>query len=158
MLCHVVTLHVVRSLVAWKTVQSLAMKTLMSSKLQLIFAASLSLLLLAGCGQGGSSPATVMEDYLAALVAKDDVAAVNLSCAAWEANAEVEGAAFEGVEVALQDVACTVDEESGEKATVSCTGLIVFSYAGGENEEIDLSLRDYSLVLEGGEWRMCGYQ
>ena len=134
-----------------------AMKTLMLTKFQLVIVASLSLLL-AACSQAGSSPATVVEKYLAALVARDDVAAVNLSCAAWEANAEVEGASFEGVEVTLEDVACTATEESGDSATVSCTGLIVFSYAGGENEEIDLSSRNYSVVLEGGEWRMCGYE
>ncbi len=134
-----------------------AMKTQTLTKFQLVIVASLGLLL-AACSQGGSSPATVVEEYLAALVARDDVAAVNLSCAAWEANAEVEGASFEGVEVTLEDVACTVTEESGETATVSCTGLIVFSYAGGENEQIDLSSRNYSVVLEGGEWRMCGYK
>ena len=134
------------------------MRNLLGSKLRLIFVLSLGLLLLASCSQGAGDSATVVQDYLAALVAKDDLAAVNLSCAAWEANAEVEGAAFEGVEVVLEDVACAVAEESGDSATVSCSGLIVFSYAGGENEEIDLSSRDYSLVLEGGEWRMCGYQ
>jgi hypothetical protein len=116
------------------------------------------MLLLAACSQGVGSPGDVVEDYLAALVAKDNIAAVNLSCAAWEANAEVEGAAFEGVEVVLEEVACTVAEENGDSATVTCTGRIVFSYAGGENEEIDLSSRDYSLVLVGGEWRMCGYK
>lgn len=130
----------------------------LNSKTQLFIVLSLSLFLLAACSQGGGSPAAVVEEYLTALVARDDVAAVNLSCADWEANAEVEGAAFEGVEVTLQDVACTVVEDSGDNATVSCTGLIVFSYAGGENEQIDLSSRNYSVVLEGGEWRMCGYK
>lgn len=134
------------------------MKNLPKPKLQLMVLASVGMLLLAACGQGAGSPADVVEDYLAALVAKDDVTAVNLSCAAWEANAEVEGAAFEGVEVVLEEAVCTAAEESGDSATVTCTGRIVFSYAGGENEEIDLSSRDYSLVLEGGEWRMCGYK
>ena len=126
--------------------------------LQFILIVSLGVLLLAACSQGSGSPDTVVEAYLAALVAKDDVSAVNLSCSAWEANAEVEGAAFEGVEVTLESMACTVVEENGDSATVSCEGKIVFSYAGGENEEIDLSSRQYSVVLEGGEWRMCGYQ
>jgi galactitol-specific phosphotransferase system IIB component len=141
-----------------KRIQSRAMKNLTKSKLRLIIFTSVGMLLLAACGQGVGSPGDVVEDYLAALVAKDNIAAVNLSCAAWEANADVEGAAFEGVEVVLEEVTCTVAEESGDSATVTCTGRIVFSYAGGESEEIDLSSRDYSLVLEGGEWRMCGYK
>ncbi|MEX2143525.1 MAG: hypothetical protein WD740_02940 [Anaerolineales bacterium] len=138
-------------------IQSLAMKTQNHKTLQIIILVSLGVLL-ASCGQGGRSPDRVVESYLTALVAKDDVTAVNLSCVAWEANAEVEGAAFEGVEVTLDNLACSVEEQNGESATVACGGKIVFSYAGGENEVIDLGSRQYSVVLEGGDWRMCGYK
>lgn len=115
-------------------------------------------MLLVGCGQSAIPPDAVVENYLAALVANDDVAAVNFSCAAWETNAQEEGASFEGVEVALQDVDCAVSEQDSASATVTCAGKIVFSYAGGEDEEIDLSARSFSVVLEGSEWRMCGYK
>ena len=104
------------------------------------------------------SPADVVENYLTALVAKDDILAVNLSCTAWESSAKADGAAFEGVEVTLENPSCSVISEDGQQAVVSCTGRFLFSYAGGEEEEIGLDRRDYLVVFEGGEWRMCGYQ
>jgi hypothetical protein len=115
------------------------------------------LLVLSACAQT-SSPASAVEQYLAALVAKDDVKAVNLSCSAWEANAKADGASFEGVEVTLEDAVCTVKSEDGQSAVVGCTGRFRFTYAGGEEQEISLDRRDYLVVLEGGDWRMCGYQ
>jgi hypothetical protein len=115
-------------------------------------------ILISACGGDARTAADVVEEYVAALVDKNDVQAVNLSCVEWEESAQAEGAAFEGVEVALEGVECNVVEEDGETATVSCSGKIVFSYAGGENEEIDLERRDYHVVFESGEWRMCGYK
>jgi hypothetical protein len=109
------------------------------------------------CSQS-DPPSRVVEDYLNALVEKDDVLAVNLSCLEWEKSAKAEGASFEGVEVILDSASCVVVEEDGQSATVTCTGKFVFSYAGGEVEEIGLDRRDYFVVFEGGEWRMCGYK
>ena len=105
-----------------------------------------------------SSPSDVIEEYIDAMVAKDDILTVNLSCVAWEENAKAEGAGFEGVNVSLADASCSVINESGDTATVSCTGNFIFQYAGGENEEISLDRRNYSLVQESGEWKMCGYK
>lgn len=124
---------------------------------KITFVAIFTLLVLSACAQA-ASPADVVEQYLAALVAKDDIKAVTLSCAAWEENARADGASFEGVEVTLEDAACTVKSEDGQSAVVSCTGRFRFSYAGEEEEEIGLDRRDYLVVLEGGDWRMCGYQ
>lgn len=124
----------------------------------LIALALIALLLGACSSQAAGSPEAVVEQYLNALVAGDNVAAVNLSCAAWEANANAEGAAFEGVEVSLSGAACNAVTQDGSNATVACQGEILFSYAGGETESIDLSLRSYLASQEGGEWRMCGYQ
>lgn len=112
---------------------------------------------LAACSQA-VDPGVVVEQYFAALVATDDVQAVTLSCVEWEQNAKAEGASFEGVEVALEDPNCSLIEEDGDTGTVACTGKIVFSYAGGENEEIGLDVRNYIVALEGGEWKMCGYK
>ena len=111
----------------------------------------------AACSQP-TSPADVVENYFESFVAKDDILAVNLSCAAWESTAKAEGAAFEGVEVMLEDASCSVISEDGKQAVVSCTGRFLFSYAEGEEKEIGLDRRDYVVILEGGEWRMCGYQ
>jgi hypothetical protein len=124
---------------------------------KITFITIFSLLLLSACARA-SSPSYVVEQYLAALVAKDDIKAVNLSCAAWEESARADGASFEGVEVILEDVACAVKSEVDQSAVVSCAGRFRFTYAGGEEEEIGLDRRDYLVVLEGGDWRMCGYQ
>jgi len=117
----------------------------------------LSTFALASCS-ASSSPSDVIEKYINAMVSKDDILTVNLSCVAWEENAKAEGAGFEGVEVSLKDASCSVIDESGDVATVSCSGKFVFQYAGGENEEINLDRRSYALVQESGEWKMCGYK
>jgi hypothetical protein len=103
-----------------------------------------------------NSPSDVVEEYHRAMAAKDDVLTVNLSCLAWEENAKADGAGFEGVEVSLKDASCIVLDEDGENATVSCSGKFVFQYAGGEIEEIGLERRNYSVIKEAGEWKMCG--
>jgi hypothetical protein len=115
------------------------------------------LLGLAACG-GGISPGDVIEAYLAAVVAKDDVSSVNLSCVDWEEQARAEGAAFDANEVALEDVSCLAVEEQDDSAVVTCSGRIRFSYDGGVEEHLVLEGRFFRTVLEDGEWKMCGYQ
>lgn len=124
---------------------------------KIIFVVVLVLLGITACAQS-SSPSDIVEQYLAALVAKDDIKAVNLSCVDWEESAKADGASFEGVEVTLEDAACSVISEDEQSAVVSCTGRFLFSYAGEEEEEIGLDRWDYLVVLEGGDWRMCGLQ
>lgn len=111
---------------------------------------------LASC-QGGVSPSGVIEQYLQAIIDGDTVQAINLSCAAWEAQAKAEASSFEAVEARLKDVSC-VEEESGEQVSqVSCLGAIQATY-GAEDQELPLEGRIYEVVFEGGEWRMCGYR
>lgn len=113
--------------------------------------------LLSACGPSGTPPEAI-EAYLEALVAKDEVLAINLSCASWEEGASVDGSAFEGVDVRLENVVCQIDDQSATDATVSCIGNLVFTYAGGEDQFIDLSGNLYQATLEDGEWKMCGYR
>jgi hypothetical protein len=103
------------------------------------------------------TPADTIADYLEALAGNDQTGAVSNSCAAWEENALSEGASFVNVEVTLEDLDCQVLSQSDTEATVSCAGRFLFSYDAGEEQELDLSGRNFSLVLESGEWRMCGY-
>ena len=103
------------------------------------------------------SPADTVEAYLGALVDKDEIAAANLSCADWEAQARAEALSFDAVEVRLDQVACQADNPSGNMARVACRGKILANY-GAEDQEIDLSVRAYMTVLEDGVWLMCGYQ
>ena len=108
--------------------------------------------------QNVSDPGDTIETYLQALIDDDAALAANLSCADWESQATTEGAAFEGVEAALDKADCTASAQDDAGLTVSCTGQIIFSYAGGEDQQIDLSERNYLVVEEGGEWKMCGYR
>lgn len=122
--------------------------------------ALLILVLLAGaataCGQARSASDTV-EAYWQALVEKDPVNAVTLSCLAWEEQARAEANSFEAVEVSLENMACRVETEGDGEAVVVCDGSIVANY-GGEDTTISLGDRAYLTVLEDGEWKMCGYE
>jgi hypothetical protein len=121
----------------------------------------LSLILLGGilsACQPANSPADAIENYLTALANKDQTAAVSYSCAEWEQDALAEGSSFINVEVTLENLSCQVDNETATEAEVSCRGKYLFSYDAGEDQELDLSGRSFSAILEAGEWRMCGYQ
>lgn len=124
--------------------------------LALVFAG----LLLAACSQGASEQdpaAAAVESYFQALVAKDSSRLSNLSCSAWEAEAQKELSSFGAVTAELRDLDCTSDTEDEQSALVSCTGVIAANY-GNEVLEIDLSGRPVEAVYESDEWRMCGYR
>ena len=104
------------------------------------------------------TPADVIVEYLEALAASDQTSAVANSCAAWEEQALAEGASFINVDVSLKDLDCQVQFQTDTDATVVCTGSFLFSYDAGEEQELNLFGRVFSLVNEGGEWRMCGYK
>ena len=125
-----------------------------------VFAALLVLtaLILAACQSGGGDdPAAAAESYLTALVEKDADRLSTLSCAAWEENAILELDSFQAVEVRLEGMDCQEASRDGNAAVVSCAGNIVATY-NEEDQEFPLSTRDLSMQLEGGEWRVCGYQ
>ncbi|HRN51248.1 MAG TPA: hypothetical protein PLC52_09795 [Anaerolineales bacterium] len=115
-------------------------------------------LLLAACSGGGAvgSPASAVETYLQALISVDEVGAVNASCSAWEAQARLEAAAYQGVQTQLENLECSLLEQEGDSALVSCTGQVRYSYAGGEDQLDELGGRVFSAVVDGGEWKMCG--
>lgn len=103
------------------------------------------------------TPADVIESYLKALAESDQASAVSNSCADWEEKATAEGASFINVEVTLEDLSCQAISQSDTEAIVSCSGRFISSYTAGEDQELDLSALNFSLVNENGEWRMCGY-
>ena len=112
---------------------------------------------LVGCSGQKNAAVQAVENYLQAMVAKDNTRITSYACAAWESQAQTEADSFAGVSAQLQDVACQVSGTSGSTTLVTCSGKIVASY-NGENTDIQLSGRTYKVVQEGGEWRMCGYQ
>ncbi|MBN2557053.1 MAG: hypothetical protein JXA97_14065 [Anaerolineales bacterium] len=110
---------------------------------------------LSACGEGRTAADTV-EAYWQALVDKDPITAVTLSCLAWEEQARAEANSFEAVEVRLEDMDCTVAQGDEAEASVVCDGSIVANY-GGEDTTISLADRSYLAIQEDGEWKMCGY-
>ncbi|MBN1147912.1 MAG: hypothetical protein JXA78_11710 [Anaerolineales bacterium] len=126
-------------------------KSLLSSLLLLLLALSAC----NGASSSASAPAAV-EGYLQALVEKDENRMVNLSCAAWEAQARQEYNSFAAVELKLENLECREASQAGEYTLVACSGAMIASY-GAEDLEIDVAERNYQAVQEGGEWRMCGY-
>jgi len=114
-------------------------------------------LLLSACSSPGSDAASAIEAYYQALVANDAGQLINASCASWEATAQVELASFAAVEVNLENMSCQISETDGDKTIVRCTGKIIANY-GNEILELNLADQSYIAVMEGGEWRMCGYQ
>ena len=98
-----------------------------------------------------TSPATMVEDFLTALAAKDEARMLSLVCADYEFDALLEFDSYALVQTTLKDVDC---QPSG--ADVICSGSIEASY-GDEVRSFDLSERTYHLVQDGADWLVCGY-
>lgn len=117
-------------------------------------------LLLAACGgalSNNSSPEKVVEAYLTALVNKDNNTLSTLSCSDWESNALMELDSLQAVEVRLEGLTCSDSGSSGEFSLVKCQGSLVATY-NGEDQNIDLSSRNYRVIDQDGEFLVCGYQ
>jgi hypothetical protein len=116
----------------------------------------LAALALTACAANNSNPPVkAVEDYLNALVAKDADRLSTLSCGEWEDDALLELDSFQAVNTRLEDVACQQTGTDGSTALVLCNGKIIATY-DTEDQELDLSVRTYQVVEEGGEWLVCG--
>jgi len=115
--------------------------------------------LLSACGSAVSSDpaARAAETYFEMLVAKDSNRLASLSCAAWESTAIMELDSLQAVETRLEGLACRTTGADGGTTLVSCDGKIVATY-DTEDQELDLSVRTYHVVQEGGEYLVCGYR
>jgi len=114
-------------------------------------------LLVSACGQAKDPGAQAVENYLIALVNKDANALSALSCAHWESNAQLELDSLQAVSTRLEDLACTATGTNGTTTQVNCQGKILATY-NNEDQQLDLSLRTYQVVLEGSEYLVCGYE
>ena len=113
-------------------------------------------LFLSACASGSANaPAKAVEDYLNALVAKDSDRLTTLSCGDWEDDALLEFDSFQAVTPRLEDMSCKQTGTDGDTALVNCTGKIIATY-NDEDQELDLSVRTYEVVQEGGDWLVCG--
>lgn len=113
-------------------------------------------LLLAACSSSNTdAPAKAVEEYLNTLVAKDADRLPTLVCGVWEEDALIELDSFQAVTARLESVACEQTGTDGDTALVLCNGSIIASY-NNEDQELDLSVRTYQVVQEGGDWLVCG--
>ena len=112
-------------------------------------------LLLVACASNADAPAQAVENYLNALVEKDEARLSTLVCGDWEEDALIELDSFQAVTARLENAACTQTGMDGETALVDCTGSIIASY-NDEDQELDLSVRTYQVTQEGSDWLVCG--
>ncbi len=112
-------------------------------------------LVLAACSQ--PDPTAAVRAFLEALAAKKVDQVPNLVCSAWEGQAAVEFDAFGAVTATLQGLDCKQVGKEGDDALIACQGKIVLNY-NGENRDILLDKRTYRARMDGGKWKMCGYQ
>jgi outer membrane lipoprotein-sorting protein len=113
-------------------------------------------LAVSGCvSSNDNAPVQAVEAYLNALVEKDANRLTTLSCGEWEEDALLELDSFQAVSARLEGLACEQTGTDGDTALVLCNGNIVASY-NEEDQELDLSVRTYQVVEEGGEWLVCG--
>ena len=101
-----------------------------------------SLLLTACASSNQDAPARAVEDYLNALVAKDEDRLSTLSCGDWEDDALLELDSFQAVTARLEGMTCEQTGTDGNTALVLCNGKIIASY-GNEDQELDLSETTY---------------
>jgi hypothetical protein len=123
--------------------------------LTLVLTVAASLLLAACSSSNTDAPAKAVEEYLNTLVAKDADRLPTLVCGAWEEDALIELDSFQAVTARLEGVACEKTGTDGDTTLVLCNGSIIASY-NNEDQELDLSVRTYQVVQEGGDWLVCG--
>ena len=113
-------------------------------------------LTIAACAASNeNAPVQAVENYLNALVEKDSDRLTTLSCGEWEEEALLELDSFQAVSARLEGLACEQTGTDGDTALVLCNGNIIATY-NEEDQQLDLSVRTYQVVQEGGEWLVCG--
>ncbi len=114
-----------------------------------------SLLTACSASQKTDAPSKAVEDYLNALVAKDENRLPTLVCGDWEDDALIELDSFQAVTARLDNVSCKQTGTDGDTTLVNCTGKIIATY-NNEDQDLDLSVRTYQVVQQGGDWLVCG--
>lgn len=128
------------------------MKRYILATVLLLFMAAI----LAACTK--TDPAvTAVEAYVTALVNKDGNRLSALSCAEWELSALLELDSLQAVDTRLEGLVCSVSGTDGQNSIVTCQGKIITTY-NNEDQELDLSVRSYVVVRQGGDSLVCGYK
>jgi hypothetical protein len=111
---------------------------------------------LVACQSSGNASSAV-QTYLDARVQSDVNRMINLSCPEWESQARIEASTFKAMKAQIEGLSCEESGTNGNYTLVACQGKIVTTYQG-ETREWNLSEHQFKLVLDDGEWRMCGYE
>ena len=111
--------------------------------------------LLTACGSTKHPAAVAVEDYLQALVNKDENRLVSLTCPDFEDQALLELDSFSLVKTKLDGLDCQAQQPQGDTAKVSCQGQILATY-GTEDQQFNLSDKAFQVVKQGGDWLVCG--
>ena len=111
--------------------------------------------ILSACAPDTDAPVKAVENYLNALVNKEADKLPTLVCGEWEEDALIELDSFQAVTASLENVSCSQTGADGDTTLVLCTGNIVASY-NNEDQRLDLSVRTYQVIEQGGDWLVCG--
>jgi hypothetical protein len=114
------------------------------------------MLVVTACAQQ-DNPVQAVENYLKLRVASDAPKLLAASCKDWEGQATVEAASFQSMNAKLDNMACKQTTIDGPFQIVACTGQIITTYAG-ETRNWDLAAKNFKVLKEDGQWKMCGYQ
>ena len=125
--------------------------------LGLIIFAAIITMIVSACGKTSDPASAAVEHYLVALANKDSNTLSALSCADWESNALLELDSLQAVSTRLENLSCSSIGSGGTTTNVICKGKIIATY-NGEDQQLDLSLRTYQVVKQGGNFLVCGYQ
>jgi hypothetical protein len=124
----------------------------------LVILLSMLALPLSACSGKSVDPASkAVEEYLNALVSKDSTKLSALSCASWESSALLELDSLQAVKTRLDGVSCRTSSTTGGTSQVNCQGRIMATY-NGEDQALDISVRTYQVVQQGGDYLVCGYK
>ena len=110
--------------------------------------------LLSACSPAKHPAAATVEDYLNALVDKDEARLVSLACPDFEDEALLQFDSFSLVKTKLDGLDCQAQAQD-DTAQVSCQGKILATY-GTEDQQFDLSEKAFQVVNQGGDWLVCG--
>lgn len=111
--------------------------------------------ILSACASNSDASAQAVENYLNALVNKEADRLPSIVCGEWEEDALIELDSFQAVTASLENVSCSQTGTDGDTALILCTGNIVASY-NNEDQKLDLSVRTYQVIEQGGDWLVCG--
>lgn len=112
---------------------------------------------ISSCGGQNSESVRVVQDYLTAMAAQDQIAISNLTCSEWETQAFLEMDALQLVRASLKDIKCREAEAVSGGVIVTCSGKMETTY-NNEISTVDLSQNRYFVSHENGDWLECGYQ